>query len=115
MKIEAYSFGKMIISGRKFKSDLMIFPDGSIRENWRRLRGHNLVPDDIKELLNLRPQNLVIGTGKFGLMKISNDLEKRCQYLGIILEKFSTATAVKRFNELIQGNESAAAGFHLTC
>jgi hypothetical protein len=46
--IENYSFGQMLINGKKYNSDLIIFKD-YIYDSWWRKEGHNLCIDDIKE------------------------------------------------------------------
>jgi hypothetical protein len=38
--IESSAFGVMTIDGRTFSSDLIIFPDGSVKDRWWRQRGH---------------------------------------------------------------------------
>ena len=49
--IENYGFGEMLINGKKYNSDLIIFRD-YIYDNWWRKEGHNLCFDDIKEIIN---------------------------------------------------------------
>ncbi|MDL1969074.1 MAG: hypothetical protein LWW97_11200 [Deltaproteobacteria bacterium] len=34
--IESYSFGSIVVDGRKFISDLIIYPDGRIEASWWR-------------------------------------------------------------------------------
>ena len=71
--IENYSFGQILINGKKYSSDLIIFKD-YIYDSWWRKEGHNLCIDDIKEIINKKPEVLIIGTGAYGLMKVSSDL-----------------------------------------
>jgi len=71
--IEDYSFGKIIINGKKYDSDLIIFKD-HIYDSWWRKEGHNLCIDDIKEIIDIKPEVLIIGTGYFGLMKVPQEL-----------------------------------------
>ncbi|MFQ6072444.1 MAG: MTH938/NDUFAF3 family protein, partial [Methanosarcinales archaeon] len=68
-KIDQYSFGNMIISNERFTSDLIIFPD-KILENWWRKEGHSLHPEDLKDVIEYKPKLLIVGTGKYGSMKI---------------------------------------------
>ena len=115
LRIDNYSFGRMTIGDKKFTSDVLIYPDGRIHGNWRRQRGHNLVPEDIISLLESAPQRLIIGTGNSGLMAVSPSVMERCHRIGTEVEVLSTGAAVKRFNEAAEGSVRVAACFHLTC
>ncbi len=115
LEIEQYSFGKMTVNGREYTSDLIIHPDGRIEADWWRKQGHNLVPEDIKELLDEKPGRLIVGTGNSGVMKLSAEVLEKCRELGIEVEATPTKEAADRFNNLAEGNGSVAACFHLTC
>jgi len=39
--IEHYSFGRIVIDGKEYTKDLIIYPD-KIRANWWRKEGHKL-------------------------------------------------------------------------
>jgi hypothetical protein len=112
--IEKYNFGQILISGKKYNSDLIIFAD-HIYDNWWRKEGHNLCIDDVKEIINKKPDILIIGTGYFGLMKVPKELIENIKLSGIkqvIVKK--TGDACTEFNKLHKKNNLVAA-FHLTC
>jgi hypothetical protein len=115
IKINKYFFGRMTIAEKKFTSDLIIYADGRIQDNWKRNKGHRLFPDDIAMLIDAAPKKLIIGTGSFGLMKVSESLIDFCKKRGIEVEACRTAEAVKRFNEAAKSGKAVAACFHLTC
>ena len=111
--IESYRFGEMIIDGKSYRRDLIILP-GKIIQNWRRKEGHQLILSDISDIPLSQIECLIIGTGKFGMMKIDkkvisvmNDKRIEC-----IVEK--TDKAVKQYNSVIQ-HKIVAAALHLTC
>jgi len=112
--IESYSFGRMVIDGREYTRDLMILPGGEIVGNWWRKIGHELVMEDIGELLAAKPEQLVVGTGNSGVMRVGKGLENELQAKGIRLIALPTGQAVERYNSLL-GKERLAACFHLTC
>ena len=62
LRIDGYSFGRMTVGGREFRSDLIIYPDGRVQDNWWRAEGHNLLLEDIAEVLATSPKKLIIGT-----------------------------------------------------
>jgi len=112
--IENYSFGQILINGKKYNSDLIIFKD-YIYDSWWRKEGHNLCIDDIKEIINKKPDILIIGTGYFGLMKVPKELMENIKSSGIkqvIIKK--TGDACTEYNKLFKTNKIIAA-FHLTC
>jgi hypothetical protein len=112
MKIEHYEFGKLVIDGKIFTSDLIILGD-KIIENWWREEGHLLQIHDIFEVLEFKPEILIIGTGANGLMKVSENLTNKLKVEKIEFFILKTKEAVKKFNEI--GNKKVAAIFHLTC
>jgi len=68
-RIEAYSFGKIVIDKEQFQSDVIIYPD-RVDDKWWRQEGHNLIISDLPFLPEHQPKILIIGQGKFGFMKI---------------------------------------------
>ncbi len=114
MHIDEYEFGRMVIDGRTYTSDLLILID-EIRPNWRRRRGHSLYEEDLEDVLLAWPEVLVVGTGAFGRMRVPVETWEALQRVGIqsVIEK--TPKAVKAFNELAREGRLVAAAFHLTC
>ena len=55
--IDSYQFGEIVISGKKYLSDVIIFHDRVI-DNWWRKTGHELCPDDITEVFEGNPEVL---------------------------------------------------------
>lgn len=113
--IDSYSFGRLSIGKQIFTADLIIYPNGKIKGNWWRNQGHNLILDDIADLIDQRPEMLIVGTGAHGLMRISDNVLKQCQQLGILVEACPTAMAVEKFNAFVTKGKNIAACFHLTC
>jgi hypothetical protein len=111
--IEHYNFGHIIINGKEYNSDLIIFID-HIDDNWWRKEGHNLCIDDVKEIINKKPDILIIGTGFYGLMKVSPEIRKYLESIGIKLIVKKTKDACDEYNNLHQ-NKKVIAAFHLTC
>ena len=112
--IEKYRFGKMIINGNSYTSDLIIFTD-SIQTNWRRKKGHSVHMDDLKSIFDKNIETLVIGTGKYGLVEVPEEVivELSSRNIDVLVEKSSEA--VTRFNELVEKKVKVAGAFHLNC
>jgi hypothetical protein len=113
MKIESYDFGSITIDGRTYTRDLKIIGDRVV-PNWWRKEGHNLLPDDIEDILEARPEILVVGMGHDGLMRVSAQVEKSLSEAGIRLIAKPTRGAVAEFNSL-RGSSGVAFAAHLTC
>jgi hypothetical protein len=111
--ISSYNFGQIIINGKKYNSDLIIFKD-HIYDSWWRKEGHNLCIDDIKEILDKKPDTLIIGTGYYGLMKVPLELIKYLESNNIEVIIKKTKDACDEYNTLHQ-KKNVVAALHLTC
>ncbi len=114
MMIEACSFGSMVIDGRNFSSDLVIYPDGRVVDNWRRERGHRLSINDIALLIESEPEVIVVGTGINGLMKPKAGLAELLSQKNIVFLSAPNQKAMNLYNEQIN-RKRAGACFHLFC
>lgn len=114
MVIDAYSFGNMIINGKQFTTDVIIYDD-DIKADWWRRKGHELCPGDIQnEIDKFAPTTLVVGTGKLGMMKVLPETAAYLSTKKIKLIVNRTGAAVNIFNELSL-TERVLGAFHLTC
>jgi len=112
--IEAYAFGRMTIDGTEYRSDLIIYPNGRVQDDWWRAAGHRLIADDIAELLATKPALLIVGTGAYGIMKVDPALRERLERDQIAFEAARSKAAVALYNENVDKRQTAAC-FHLTC
>lgn len=113
MNIDAYSFGSMVVDGKEYTSDLIVYP-GKIDGSWWRQKGHLLQMDDLQEILAVKPNVLIIGTGNMGVMKVPDNLREELTAMDITLYVEKTKKAVEIFNNLPDKKDVIAA-FHLTC
>lgn len=109
-----YSFGKISYNGVLYTSDFKIIR-GEIVPNWIRKKGHVTDIEDIMDILDAKPDIIVIGKGYFGLMSASKNLRSylKEQHIDLIEEK--TSKALQTFNKILQEKMNGACGFHLTC
>jgi hypothetical protein len=111
--IDSYSFGSITVNGKRYTSDLIIYPD-RVESSWWRKEGHDLCMEDLQDVLRYRPEVLVIGKGKPGLMAVGEDLVEQLAQRGIEVHAAPTAKAVKLYNRLSPERKVVAA-LHLTC
>ncbi len=112
--IEDYSFGSIRIDGRRYDSDVVIYPNRV--ESWWRKEGHLLQAVDAWPILSRNPDVLVVGTGHSGVMHIAPEVEKMCRESGTQLIAKTTTQAWKLYNEFCaEGGKKIIAALHLTC
>ena len=92
--IESYRFGQIVIDGHAFSDDVIVFPQ----------RVHET-----------KPRVLVVGTGKFGVMKIAQEVSEYLVSEDIVLHAEKTDKATKIYNRLILTDPKILGAFHLTC
>ena len=113
MKIDDYGFGRIVIDGKEYRNDVIVFHD-RVRSNWWRKNGHSLCREDLKEILASSPRTLIVGRGAVGVMRIPEETKKFLGEMKIQLIDLKTGAAVKEYNNY--ANDPRAVGaFHLTC
>jgi hypothetical protein len=111
--IDSYDFGRIVINGKRYSSDLIVFSD-KVRDGWWRKEGHRLHVEDLKDVLEVKPEVLVVGTGYSGLMRVPPETRRYVESEGIEFVAQKTAEACETFNRLVKSRKVVAA-LHLTC
>lgn len=114
MKIESYHFGEIVIDGKEYKNDVMIYR-GQVK-SWWRAEGHHLQLRDLDWLLEQEPppEIIVLGKGRYGLVAVPDEVVKALAERGIEVLAQNTKEACETYNELV-GSRRVAAALHLTC
>ncbi len=114
MVIDSYSFGRIVIDGRRYSTDVIVYPD-RVDDRWWRKEGHHLCVDDIREAVEeMAPEVLVVGTGYEGRMRVLPETRDYLKSKRIELFVEKTEDACKVFNK-ISTSKKAMAALHLTC
>jgi hypothetical protein len=111
-RIEDYDFGRVSVDGQEETKDVIVLP-GRVVRNWWRKQGHQLVLEDLEQVLTELPERLVLGTGAYGRLEPDPGAIAELRSRGVEVEVLPTAEAVARYNELEPRNTAAA--LHLTC
>lgn len=119
MIIESYDFGVLRIDGKEYHSDVMIYPEssrggGRVDGGWWRKEGHRLDRTDLDDVVNVKPEVLVVGTGYYGRMEVPTETREFLKDAGIELCAEPTRQACEKYNQL-KGVRKVAAALHLTC
>jgi hypothetical protein len=112
-KIENYRFGHIVINGTEYTTDLKIFFN-EVKPNWWRAKGHLLNVSDIEDILEQKPEIIIIGTGSAGILKVAESTIKVINKYDITLITKPTPEACDIYNEL-SGKNKVIAALHLTC
>jgi len=112
--IDSYKMGKIVIDGRTYRSDVLVFPD-RVDASWWRLKSHELAVADLADVLAESPEVLVVGSGRYGRLIVLPEAEQALASQGIRLVVAKTGAACDMFNELASAGKHVAAALHLTC
>lgn len=113
MYISDYGFGRIVIDGKTYTSDVIVYPD-KVDPSWWRKEGHLLQEVDLSAVLGADPDIVIIGTGNMGVMKVPERTVSFLKAKGIKVFIEKTAKAVRIFNEESKKGKTVGA-FHLTC
>jgi hypothetical protein len=114
MKINSIRFGHIVIEGKEYASDVIIYHD-RVDASWSRKEGHRLQPGDLTEALNAQPDLLIIGTGHAGVLTVPKEIATHLASLGIEVMAEKTPKAVELYNSFLGTKTYAIAALHITC
>ncbi len=118
MKLEYPSFGKIIVDGKTYEHDVVVYPSGRVgkRKKWlsksKHGTSHKLDPDELREYLTEDFEVLIVGTGYYGYLSLlpgSRELVRDKE-----VYELPTRKAVELFNELNE-KKRVLGIFHVTC
>ena len=112
------SFGSIIVDGIRYDHDIIITLDGEVIKRKKKLSkavygtSHTISLDEIKYVYQSGSEVLIVGSGQYGIAKLSNEASEflksnKCQ---IVLR--ATPEAIQEWNKS-EGNWIGL--FHITC
>ena len=111
--IESYNFGQIVVNGKNYTSDVIIFPD-RVQGDWWRDDSHELTLKDITGIMAENPEILLVGTGASGMMRVLPEVEREAEARNIQFIVQPTGEACDIYNQLSRVQRVMAA-LHLTC
>lgn len=121
MIFEKTKFGFVIVDGKKYTHDIYLNMDGTITKRKKELsrphsKGHTVLgPEELKYLLDQKPDTLIIGKGQFGILPIPKESKKLLDTSGINIIEAKTPNVLPMINELLKQKAKIVAILHLTC
>lgn len=121
MKIKATHFGSIIIDGVEYKKDIILDRGKILKRDKKRSKkykdefdGHT--PLTKKENIPWDCKILVIGTGYYGSLPVSDDFKQEAEKRGVELKVLKTPEAVDFLNKFNKEDlKEINAILHLTC
>jgi len=112
--IEAYQFGEIKINGKTYHHDVQVDWQGEVLK-WQRKESHWIDLEDLESALEKQPEIIIIGTGAYGVAKVSDKIKEKLKNLEIPLTISPTPEAIKAFEENLKKSKKVVGLFHLTC
>ncbi|ASJ07901.1 hypothetical protein A3L11_01145 [Thermococcus siculi] len=118
MKLEYPAFGRIVVDGKTYDHDVVIYPSGRIekRKKWlskdKHGTSHKLDPEELREYLQEEFDVLIVGTGFYGYLSLLPESRELVREKEVI--ELPTGEAARTFNEL-WGKKRILAIFHVTC
>lgn len=113
MRIESFSFGSIIIGGKTYTADVIVYPD-RVEPSWQREEEHRPQIGDFAEIVKAEPDVLIIGTGYAGVLSVPDQIRNYLTSKGITVHVEKTAKAIDLYNTLHE-SERVIAALHVTC
>jgi hypothetical protein len=117
-KVDSISFGSIVIDGKKYRRDVFLFPDGSVKQRkggfWI-FGSHNIKREEVEELSRAGAEACVIGIGTNSQAKLSKEANSFAEQAKLELHILPSRQATVKFNQLLETGKKAAALIHITC
>jgi len=116
--IDGVTFGSITIDGQKFEHDVVIGLDGKVTKRKKKLSkeiygtSHVISLDEAQHVHQAGAARLIIGTGHFDRVKLSDEAAVYLQESGCRADLLSLKKAIKTWNE---AKGTPIGLFHVTC
>lgn len=117
-QIDKTKFGSITIEGTAYKHDILIQLDGQVKKRKKKLSkalygtSHILSLEEAKYIYEKGAEKLIIGTGQYDNVELSDDAADYFKRKACLVELQSTPKGIKNWNKA----EGAIIGlFHVTC
>jgi hypothetical protein len=117
-KIEATTFGSITVDGQKIGNDVVLRLDGSVKKRKKKLSkriygtSHTISLDEAKHVYEKGVELLIVGTGQYGLVRLSEEAEAYLRERSCQTKLDATPEAIGIWNE---AKGKVIGLFHVTC
>ena len=111
--IDSYRFGSFVIDGKQYSCNIRLIGN-RYAGTWN--HGPHIVRiEHVKDLVNDKPEIIIIGTGAFGTLKVPIGVQEYIRSKGIKVVIQRSGEAINTYNELIKKGKKVNALMHNTC
>jgi hypothetical protein len=117
-KISSTSFGSITVEDKDYDFDILIKLEGQISKRKKKLSkaiygtAHTLSEAEVKYVYEENAEEMIIGTGQYGLVKLSDEARNFLKKKNCIPVLMPTPEAIKYWNRHIRKSVGL---FHITC
>jgi hypothetical protein len=117
-KIQATSFGSVTVGEQVYQHDVLIRLDGQVKKRKKKLSkaiygtSHTISLDEARHIYQEGAECLIVGTGQYGMVKLSDEAAKFFAEKNCLVELLPTPEALAVWN---QAEGAVIALFHVTC
>ena len=117
-KIDSFSFGSIVVDGKKYRKDLIFLPDGTVKKRhggfWM-FGDHDIKKEEIEELHKAGAELTIVGIGTSSKACVSDEAKSYTQEANLELSILPSRDAVEKWNQLLSQGKKVAALIHITC
>ena len=117
-KIREFTFGSIVVEGKKYRRDILIFADGTVKKRrggFVMFGSHEIEKRELEQLSQGQPEAVIIGTGTNGAAHTAPEAENWARQRSLSLLVQPSYDAVAKINALAEGQKKVAALIHITC
>jgi len=117
-KIDELTFGSIIVEGKKYHRDILLFADGTVKKRkggFLMFGSHKIKKQELEELSQGQPEIIIVGTGTSGAAYIAPETESWAKGKNLSLLVQPSHDAVTKLNELVEQKKKVAVLMHITC
>jgi hypothetical protein len=117
-KIVELTFGSIVVEGKKYRRDVLIFPDGTVKK-WKggflMFGSHKIKKRELDELSQGHPETIFVGTGTNCTAHMATETESWARGKNLSLLVQSSHDAIARLNGLAERKKKIGGSTHITC
>ncbi|MCJ7791945.1 MAG: MTH938/NDUFAF3 family protein [Dehalococcoidia bacterium] len=117
-KIDELTFGSIVVEGKKYRRDVLIFSDGMVKKRkggFLMFGRHKIKKQELEELSQGQPEIIIVGTGTNGAAHIAPEAESWAKGKNLSLLVQPSYDAVAKLNVLAEQKKNVTALIHITC
>lgn len=98
--IDEIAFAKLVCNGKVYRAPSLVYRD-VVDGRWWRKEGMAFSPEDFDDVIKMKPEVVVLGTGFSNSIQVKDETKTRFEKEGIEYIVAKTPEAVEKYNELL--------------